>query len=158
MWPNVRDQRVFLASVAAVVLLAWATLWAWTASPYARFLSHGENAAGAADAPYPVVLLVFAAGWTVMTVAMMLPTSLPLIAVFRSLVRQRANRAALVALVIAGYLAVWLAFALVVYVADLGLHRFVEHVAWLEENSWVIPASALVMAGIYEFTPLKYRC
>ena len=102
MWPNVRDQRVFVAAVGTIVLLAWVTLWAWTASPYARFLSHETNAADGTGASYAVVLLVFAAGWTVMTVAMMLPTSLPLIAVFRSLVRQRSNRGELVALVVAG--------------------------------------------------------
>ena len=50
----------------------------------------------------------------------------------------------------------WL--GVVVHAADLGLHRVVEQVAWLDENAWLIPASALVMAGVYGLTPLKYRC
>ena len=43
MWPRVRDQRLFLASLVGLVALAWLSLWLWKQSPYGRFLSHREN-------------------------------------------------------------------------------------------------------------------
>ena len=41
---------------------------------------------------------------------MMLPTSLPLVTLFRAMIRQRANRCRLVLLLLAGYLGVWMVF------------------------------------------------
>ena len=82
MWPRVRDDRLFLSLIVALIAIAWLTLWLWSESPYGRFLSHEEGgAAGLGDAYLPLLLL-FVAGWTLMTVAMMLPTSLPLIVLF----------------------------------------------------------------------------
>ena len=34
----------------------------------------------------------------------------------------------------------------------------VEQSAWLDENSWVLGAGTLLLAGVYQFTPLKYMC
>jgi predicted metal-binding membrane protein len=34
----------------------------------------------------------------------------------------------------------------------------VEQVAWLGANAWIIGATTLGLAGIYQFTPLKYHC
>jgi predicted metal-binding membrane protein len=159
MWPRVRDERLFLAVMAGLVVLAWASLWIWKESPYGRFLSHEENddVAGLGTS-YLVLVLLFVAGWTLMTVAMMLPTSLPLVAFFRSFVRTRPDRALLVALLVVGYLAVWTAFAFAVHVGDLGLHRVVERSGWLEANAWTIVAGTFLFAGIYQFSPLKYKC
>jgi predicted metal-binding membrane protein len=33
-----------------------------------------------------------------------------------------------------------------------------EQSRWLSVNSWVLGAGILVLAGIYQFTPLKYHC
>ena len=86
-------------------------------------------------------------------------TSLPLVALFRTLVRGRPDRARLTALLVAGYLAVWTLFGVVVYCGDFVLHGAVERSAWLGAN--VVPfigAGTLLVAGLYQFTPLKYHC
>lgn len=62
-----------------------------------------------------------------MTVAMMLPTSLPLVTLFRAFTRQRQNRVRLVGLLITGYLSVWVLFGGVAHLDDWGLHEAVEH-------------------------------
>jgi predicted metal-binding membrane protein len=93
-----------------------------------------------------------------MTVAMMLPTSLPLLELFRRLTRRRPDRMALVALLVAGYLGVWIAFGVVAHVGDWLLHQVVERVFWLKANAWSIGAGVLMMAGIFQFSRLKYRC
>lgn len=159
MWPRVRDDRLFLSLIGGLIALAWLTLWLWSESPYGRFLSHeeGGGAAGLGE-DYVALLFVFVAGWTLMTVAMMLPTSLPLVAVFRSLVRRRPNAGRLVVLVVVGYLGVWTFFAFAVHLGDQGIHAAVERIDWLEANAWVIGAGTVLLAGAYQFTPLKYHC
>ena len=56
-----------------------------------------------------------------MTVAMMLPTTLPLLDIFRRLTRRRQERSQLMALVIAGYLGVWMGFGVAAHVDRLGV-------------------------------------
>ena len=72
-----------------------------------------------------------------MVMAMMLPTSLPLISLFRAVARQRPDRASLVALLIAGYLIIWTLFGILVYFGGWILRLLVEQSAWLETNGWV---------------------
>lgn len=154
MWA-VSERRLFTPLMVTLITLAWLVLWVWGQSPYARFLSHHslEEVRGGG-----LLILVFVAGWTVMIVAMMLPTSLPLVMLFRTIVRQRPNRTQLVTLLIAAYLCVWVAFGVLVYMADWGLHEAVEQSAWLGTNAWAFGASTFLLAGLYQFTSLKYRC
>lgn len=159
MWPRVRDQRLFVVLLLGLIALAWLSLWIWSTSPYGSFLSHQENeTVGGLGDRYLLIALLFVAGWTLMTVAMMLPTSLPLIATFRALVRRRPNRGVLVAIVILGYLAVWTGFAVAVHAGDVGIHRAVDEWSWLRAHAWTIGAGTFLVAGIYQFTPFKYRC
>jgi predicted metal-binding membrane protein len=159
VWPRVSDRRAFVIVHSGVNVLAWLSLWFWQRSPYGRFLSHRENeGVHTLGAHYLVFASVFVAGWTLMTVAMMLPTSLPLVALFHSFVRTRPHQLQLVAVLVAGYLGVWTAFAVVVHAADLGLHRTVDRFGWLHANAWMISAATILFVGVYQFTPLKYRC
>lgn len=156
MWPIVRDERLFFGTLTGLIALAWIDLWVWQESPYGRFLGHEEISGLGGD--YLVLVLLFVTGWTLMTVAMMLPTSLPLVAFFRALVRMRPDALFLVTLLIVGYVAVWTAFAVAVHVGDLGLHEAAERIGLLHDNEWVIGAATLFVAGLYQFSPLKYRC
>ncbi len=158
MWPRVADQRLFAAVMMALIALAWVALWLWGQSPYGRFLSHERlgEVRGGGDAP--ILMIVLVAGWTLMTVAMMLPTSLPLVALFYGLVRRRSDATALVTVLIAGYLSVWVLFGLLVHLGDWALHEAIERVPWLEANARMLGATILVLAGLYQFTPLKYHC
>jgi predicted metal-binding membrane protein len=158
--PRVDNRRYFAPLLLALIALAWVALFAWGESPYGRFLSHDElgeinvgfNASGIGLA------LVFVAGWTVMTFAMMLPTSLPLITMFEKLVRRRSERTLLVVLLLAGYIGIWTAFGAAAHTGDRAVHAAVTQFHWLEDNSYVIGAGTLVLAGAYQFTPLKYMC
>jgi predicted metal-binding membrane protein len=142
-----------LPLLGALIALAWLALWVWGRSPYARFLSHHPG-----EVKSSRLMLVFVAGWTVMIVAMMLPTSLPLMRSFHALTRRRVDQRTLLALLVIGYLYVWILFGVIVYIGDLNLHLAVEHNAWLEANAWTLGATAVSMAGLYQFTPLKYHC
>ena len=151
-----RSDRLFAGLLAALIGLAWVSLWLWQRSPDGRFLGHEETAGF--DSDYGAVLVVFVAGWTLMTIAMMLPTSLPLVAFFRSLVRAREDGVRLVVLLVLGYLAVWTAFAALVHLGDQAVHATVARSARLEDNAWLIAASTFAFAGAYQFSSLKHRC
>jgi predicted metal-binding membrane protein len=158
--PRVDNRPYFAPLLVALIALAWLALVAWGESPYGRFLDHGQlgeielgltgESAG--------LLAVFVAGWTVMTVAMMLPTSLPLITLFRRMVRQRADAGLLAGLLVAGYLSIWALFGLVAHLGDAALHAYIGRWHWLEENPQLIAGGTILLAGVYQFTPLKYKC
>lgn len=160
MWAPYDDRRPFLVLMVALIGMTWLALGIWSVSPYARFLDHGvlDELEVSISGEYLVLLLIFVAGWTLMTVAMMLPTSLPLVTLFRRLTRQRPDRLQLVVLLITGYLGVWTLFGALAHLSDLLVHEVVEQSALLETNAWVIGAGTITLAGLYQFTSLKYKC
>src|SRR5687768_16301960 len=157
MWIRVNSQRPLVVVLIGLCMVAWLALWLWGASPYGRFLTHeqlGEVHLG----DNPLHIAVFVAGWTLMTVAMMLPTSLPLVVLFYGVIARRNDRLRLTVLLVAGYLGMWALFGVLVHLGDWVLHGVVEQIAWLEGSHWLIGSATLVIAGIYQFTPLKYKC
>lgn len=149
------SRRPWTLLVLALSALAWLTLWLWGQSPYGRFLSHHALEQAIQDT---ALAPLFVLGWVVMTTAMMLPTSLPLITLFRQMLGARRDHLWLGSLLIAGYLAVWTLFGAVVYMSDWGLHRLISAVPELEDRAWMLSALTLLLAGAYQFTPLKYHC
>jgi predicted metal-binding membrane protein len=150
------DRRYFLLLLGGLSALAWLTLWLWGQSPYGRFLHH--DVSQTADLSAGVVMLIAIVGWVVMVIAMMLPTSLPLVALFHRLTRQRPEQMSLIGLLLAGYLSVWTLFGVVVHLSDRLLHEVVEQSPVLGAQAWIIGAGILVLAGTYQFMPLKYAC
>jgi predicted metal-binding membrane protein len=160
MWIRVNDRKIFTIVMVGLIGVCWLALSIWSISPYAPFLSHEilEDVRLVITPEYVSLLFVFVIGWTLMTTAMMLPTSLPLITLFYGLARARGNRLQLVGLLIAGYLTVWMVFGILAHVGDLLVHKLAHEVAWLEANTWAIGAASLAIAGLYQFAPLKYAC
>jgi predicted metal-binding membrane protein len=156
MLVRVNTEKPLIASLVGLTVMAWLSLFLWGLSPYARFLNH-ESLEGLKLQDSAPVLAVMTMGWTLMLVAMMLPTSLPLIALFHRMAAQRPNRTLLVGLLLTGYLGVWMLFGLLVHLADLGLHTLADEIAWLDNHA-LISSATLIAAGIFQFTPLKYKC
>jgi predicted metal-binding membrane protein len=146
----------FMVLMGFLIGLAWLALGIWGSSPAGRFLNHSELA----QLSFEQIgyLLIFVLGWTLMTIAMMLPTSLPLIKQFYVMTKRKRDKIILLYLLLVGYLSIWALFGLAAHLVDWGLHWLVDQIPWLEANSWVIGASIVVMAGVYQFTPLKYHC
>ena len=115
------NDRVTGAGLAVVAGLAWV----------ATFAASSHMAMGPA---------MFVAAWTVMMIAMMLPSAAPMILLYA-----RGVSAGSTTLLVLGYLAVWAAAGVPAYIGSemmpMGWAPFV-----------------LVIAGVYQFTPIKQAC
>ena len=147
-----RDRAILGAAIGALAIAAWLTLWVWEGSPYGHYLHHSDGGL------VPVEASLFAVGWMLMIVAMMLPSSLPLVVTFSALVGRRRRPGQLVVLLLAGYLLVWGAFGLAAWIADRGIHAAVDALPWLAEHPQIIIATTLAAAGLWQFSPLRDRC
>ncbi|HEX9437872.1 MAG TPA: DUF2182 domain-containing protein [Candidatus Limnocylindria bacterium] len=99
-------------------------------------------------------LAPFLAGWSLMMAAMMLPSAVPIIRLHRlSAVASGWERELGSAAFVAGYLLVWSVVGIAVWVAAAAVD------ALLPAGAQALAVAALLMiAGLYQFTPLKSRC
>ncbi len=163
--PTKRYNQVLIGLISIMIGLAWLILGLWSASPDTRYLTPGFEPGFLGDAglglPGAEVLLslVCHAGlWVLMCVAMMLPTTLPLLVIWQRLVSRHRDQLLLVGLVIAAYLSVWLGFGLIAYGADAGLHQLIRASSWSASNRWLLGTATLSLAGLFQFSPLKNYC
>jgi predicted metal-binding membrane protein len=103
----------------------------------------------------------FIADWLVMMVAMMLPTALPMILTFHQV--QAANRQSRDAFVstwvfVAAYLVVWALAGLAAYVGMQAAEAATVRVALPPAAAAQVGGAIIVVAGIYQLTPLKDVC
>jgi predicted metal-binding membrane protein len=164
---NARHRRIFVPVLGAMVLLAWLTLWLWARSPYGRYLEHGEPLATGPAAALcraipggsPVLQAVlYALSWTLMIMAMMLPTTLALFNAVERIVAGRPDRLRVLSLLYLGYLAAWSAFGLLAHGLHALLLEGVARIPAMIGNGWLIGATTLLCAGAFQFSKLKHRC
>jgi predicted metal-binding membrane protein len=164
---SVRAPSLLMPVMGGLIGLSWAALFLWQLSPYGRYLDHGRwteigfaaticSALPAGNIVLP--MLLYAGGWLLMLIAMMLPTTLPLLRRFQLMVSARPDRARLMALLVAGYLLMWTIFGVAAHGLDLALHSAAGHVAWLASHASLVGAAVLLIAGAFQFTALKYHC
>jgi len=145
------------AVVWGVVVSAWTLALVILALGQGAAISHHSLLADGA-LPDPGSLLLFLIAWQVMTGAMMLPSSLPLVGLFVQASRGQALPAVARGAFVAAYFAVWTGFALAALAGDAALHRVVHGWPWLHERPWLVGGAVLLLAGGFQFSPLKERC
>jgi predicted metal-binding membrane protein len=165
---RVTDPRAVLGLLlATLAAMAWAALWWWSLSPWSRYLGEGGwgdvGALAALCRAIPGGDIIVPAGlhaiaWVVMIAAMMLPTTLPLLLMFRRITQARSDGARLAVLVVLGFFAAWFGFGVVAHLADATLRSIAADSAWFIGHGWTVAAAVLIGAGLFQFSALKYRC
>lgn len=99
--------------------------------------------------------------WSVMMVAMMLPSATPMILLFATINRKQAMQGRAgepVSFFVFGYLLIWVGFSLVATAINWGLHTADLLTSMMGRATPVVAGLTLLAAGIYQWTPLKYAC
>jgi predicted metal-binding membrane protein len=95
--------------------------------------------------------------WAVMMAAMMLPSALPTVMAFARVSERAGERPRLWGFV-AAYLLVWLGFSIAATAAQWVLQNADSVNRMVVSTSAGLSASLLVVAGVYQFSPLKRIC
>jgi predicted metal-binding membrane protein len=151
----------------ALLLLVAGVAWIGVIVQATSMPAMGGGALGSTMpmAPPPILSLVdlvaFVVAWLVMMAAMMLPSALPMVLLYRTLSRgQAAHGQAFVPtwVFVLGYLLVWAWFGILVYVASQLVALSLASNMTLADAAPYGVAAVLLAAGVYQFTPLKRVC
>lgn len=148
-----RARAVTWLGFFALVLAAWALAWSMTAGAALDWLCRPVAVAALPLGGFPALFAM----WAAMTAAMMLPTFVPTLAAYLRL-PGRARGAYGSAGLVAGFLGVWMAGALLFAGAQAGLIRL----AALDLSGALVSPLAggalLAGAGLWQFTRAKAAC
>src|SRR5262245_14172116 len=154
-----RDNR---ATVLAILALTAVSAWLWIVV-MARDMYGPMTGASAwmmrAQWDAPHLLLVWAM-WSVMMTAMMLPSGAPVILLYGAAARRSPRPAARrhTYALAAGYLAAWTAFSLAATALQRALASLLLLSPMMEAGSARVSGTLLIVAGVYQWTPLKHAC
>jgi predicted metal-binding membrane protein len=95
--------------------------------------------------------------WAVMMAAMMLPSASPMVFTFAGLSRRRGEPARTLAFV-AAYLALWIAFSAAATLLQWALQARGWLTPMIVSRSPALSAALLLIAGLFQFSPLKLSC
>jgi predicted metal-binding membrane protein len=145
--PAYAAARTRIVLVALLFVLA-AIGWWWTAGQMQDMDGGPWTALG--------TFAWFLGVWVVMMAAMMFPSVSPTVALHSKLTRSRSLVAPL--FFTSGYLLTWSAVGVLAFVvAKIGTQLFGDVLAWDRAGRWVA-AVTLIVAAVYELTPLKNVC
>jgi predicted metal-binding membrane protein len=99
--------------------------------------------------------------WWIMMIAMMLPSASPTVLLYAAIKRRRtdiANPLSLTAAFLAGYLILWGAFSLLATAVQWSMELAGLVSPMMTVTSGVLGGLILIMAAVYQFTPVKHAC
>jgi predicted metal-binding membrane protein len=156
------DRRIILIALLGVTAIAWMYLLAMRQGMDGMAMDDmpGMAMPMVADWTLAAFALTFAMWW-VMMLGMMVLSAAPMILTFATLNRsKRARGQSFVptSVFALGYLLAWGAFSLAATVAQMALDRVAMLSPMLATTSPVLGGGLLILAGLYQFTPLKHAC
>ncbi len=146
-----RERYLILGGLLILSAFAWVFL-IWQArmmSSQAMGLTMGMSA------------LLFISIWIVMMVAMMFPTAAPMILMFSKIYtskRQQELPFVPTWVFVSAYLLVWSLCGVVAYPLAVGFEQLAGQSMWLMDNAARLGGVVLLLAGLYQLSPLKDIC
>lgn len=149
-----RDRWLIISGMTVIVLLTWGYLF--------ESVRAMEQATMRAIPAWDGGLLAgIAVMWSIMMVAMMLPSATPMILGFTRVQHQRQPREKAVRLTwlfTAGYLVAWTAFSLAAAIAQWALYSLGLMSAAMGQTDTLLAGAFLIGAGLFQWSPLKDAC
>jgi predicted metal-binding membrane protein len=146
-----RQRNLILGLLIVLAAAAWAVL-VWQA------ISTDMRMAGATMG---LAAPLFLAVWVIMMVAMMFPTAAPMILTFHQVQAGKQRQgASFVAtwIFVGGYMVVWTIGGIVAYGAAVASEAYAEKVGLSAVTAARIGGAILILAGLYQLSPLKNVC
>ncbi len=166
-----RDRLIVVAGLTLICTISWAWIiggagtgmssasmstWQFPAPTGMKSMVMGW------DVPYWLLMLSM---WWIMMIAMMIPSATPMVLLYARVCRHAQKQGRMAKTLIPtmaftlGYLLAWLVFSL----AAVGLQWALEkaglmHSMMMWSTSTKLSAAFLIMAGIYQLSPLKHVC
>ena len=155
MW---RERALFAAVLTIVLLLSWWWIVAMARDMYGAMT--GPSAwmmTSVWDGPRLLLLWTM---WAVMMAAMMLPSAWPMLTMYAALARRRPGpgRSGDLYLFAAGYVIVWSVFSAGATVVQRMLTSLLLLSPMAVLTSRTASGALLILAGVYQLTPLKRVC
>ncbi len=164
-----RERVVLGLSLATMIGLAWAYMlwmglamddgpgaWAYCSAASGMFGMSGMDGSGWSAFGWLLAM------WSVMAVAMMLPTTIPMLMLFARHQRWRhpeRDASAPTLYLAAGYLLVWVAFGIFASALQWGLERAGMLTPMMGAlRSATVAGLVVIGAGAFQLSPLKYAC
>jgi predicted metal-binding membrane protein len=155
--PLPRPGRPDLMLIWGSVIGAWLMTLALVATGGDYLVGH-DGVLGDRPFGWGATLLLFVASWQLMTAAMMLPSSMPMMAMYLRVARNHANPRLLFGVFMLGYFVVWTGFAAAALGMDAGVHWLDGRVPAVTENPSFLAGAILILAGTFQFSSLKEHC
>ena len=162
--PTILESALQCDRTSAIVLLILVPLVSWMWIVITARDMHGPITGASAwmmtaqwDVPH---LLLLWAMWGVMMTAMMLPSASPMLLLFGVLARQAAQKSAprQIYALAAGYFMVWVLFSLGATALQRVLAALLLVSPLMEVTRPEVGAALLLIAGVYQLTPIKLAC
>jgi predicted metal-binding membrane protein len=157
-----RDRAIVGAALVATVLLAWLYLFHRSGAMPGMNMADMPSMAMSHDHAWGVVdvVLLFVM-WTVMMIAMMVPAAAPMVLTFAMVQRKRREQdrpSIPTSVFLLGYAVVWTAYAAAAALAQWRLHEAdLLSAAMVSASAW-LGGVLLLIAGVFQWTPLKQAC
>lgn len=156
-----REYLVVVGGLAAISLAGWAYMvyMAWAMANMDKVEMWMPPVSSAPWFAWDYFMLFVM--WATMMVAMMTPSTLPMVSMFATLTgNRRRNRQPYTPtfVFVAGYLVAWTGFSVLATIAQWPLHAAGLLNPMMDSRSYLMSGAILIVAGLYQWTPAKDAC
>lgn len=141
-----RERNLILISLLVVALTSWIIL---------------VQQSRMTDMSMETGALLFIGLWVVMMAAMMFPAVAPMVLAFARVQSSKREGGQLFVptwIFVSAYIVVWTVFGALAWVVAAGLEAAAHQTMWLNDHLPRLSAGLLILAGLYQFSPLKHAC
>ena len=172
-----KDKAILIGGLVSIILISWIYILSgagmgmdilrMTIPNSEQMQSMNENtslididlmASAVWNTQYAILMFFM---WWIMMIAMMLPSASPTILLYAQVIRKNYNRKKyLVPTIIftLGYIFSWGVFSLIATYTQWGLESLGLLSSMMSSNNVILGSSLLLVAGIYQLTPIKHSC